>query len=574
MTKKKRARQRDQRNNKRGKLLVYVLLVLVALSFRVAVARFLPNDSPDDGRVYDQIARNLLEQHVFSHDSEPPFAPSLIRMPGYPLFLAGVYSVSNHGNKTAVRIFQALMDTATCALIALVAFLWEPDESRKGRSSIAAFALAAVCPFTTIYVATILSETPTMFFAIGMTLTATLALKTSNRRKAVSLWFATGLLAGVAVLLRPDSGLFALALGLTLVVATLARAGELKLSEQRKEILLRTVRTCYLGAVLSVAFCLVLVPWAIRNYRVFHLFQPLSPAHAEMPGEFVPRGYLTWVRTWIDDGRYIGPTIWQLDSGPIKLENFPDRAFDSSEERQRVSALLEKYNHPPEEPELFTDEPKSSPASPEDQAKQEEQDQADKPGGDQADEQDGDEGDGKDDEEGDTDESAAADEGQDQAVEMTPEIDAGFAQLARERINHHPFRYYVWLPLKRARTLWVDTHSDYYPFQGELLPLEDLDYDGHQQYFLPAFAALTLIYSLLGIAGGWFLWQTGNFMARIWVLLAALMIFLRLGFFSSLENPEPRYMVEAFPFLCLLGGLALGRLPGLMKRIWSRLAPD
>src|SRR6476660_8446463 len=128
MTKKKRARQRDQRNNKRGKLLVYVLLVLVALSFRVAVARILPNDSPDDGRIYDQIARNVLERHVFSHDSEAPFAPSLIRMPGYPLFLAGVYSVSDDHGKTAARVVQALMDTATCAMVAFVAFLWEPEE--------------------------------------------------------------------------------------------------------------------------------------------------------------------------------------------------------------------------------------------------------------------------------------------------------------------------------------------------------------------------------------------------------------------------------------------------------------
>ena len=101
----------------------------------------------------------------------------------------------------------------------------------------------------------------------------------------------------------------------------------------------------------SLAFCLVLVPWTIRNYRVFHLFQPLAPAHAEMPGEFVPRGYFSWLRTWIDDGRYIGPVLWSLDASPIKLDDIPDRAFDSAEEKQRVAALLEKYNHPAEEPE-------------------------------------------------------------------------------------------------------------------------------------------------------------------------------------------------------------------------------
>ena len=587
----KRKRTRDERRaGKRNRLLVYALLLFVAFSFRVAVARFLPNDAPDDGRIYDQMARNVLERHVFSHDSEPPFAPSLIRMPGYPLFLAGVYSVSDDHGKTAARIVQALMDTATCAMVAFIAFLWEPEESRKRRSSIAALALAAVCPFTTIYVATILTETPTMFFAVAMTLTATMALKATSQKKALWLWLATGLLAGVAVLFRPDSGLFALALGLTLVTATLARRSEVKLSKPRDGIFYRTARTSYLGAVFSLAFCLVLVPWAVRNYRVFHLFQPLSPAHAEMPGEFVPRGYLAWVRTWIDDARYIGPTIWLLDDGPIKLASIPERAFDSAEEKQRVSALLEKYNHPLEEPGLFTDE-KDSTKSSEAQSQPNEKDEEGKSGAskagdqndepneedeeskngaskaeDQNDEQNAaDEDDEKGDEEDETDESASADEGSDQAVEMTPEIDAGFAQIARERIARHPFRYYVWLPLKRAHSLWFDTHSDYYPFQGQLLPLEDLDYDIHQQYYLPTFAALTLVCTLLGLAGAWFLWQTRNFSARLWVLMAALMIFLRVGFFASLENPEPRYVVEVFPFLSILGGIAVGRIWAALK---------
>ncbi|HEV7684440.1 MAG TPA: glycosyltransferase family 39 protein [Pyrinomonadaceae bacterium] len=546
-------------SGKQNGLLVYALILVTAFSFRVALARFLPNDSPDDGRVYDQIARNVREKHVYSHDSEPPFAPSLIRMPGYPLFLAGLYSLGAGNDKTTVRIVQALMDTATAAMIAFLAFLWEPDEKRKRRSSIAALVLAAICPFTAIYVATILTETPTMFCVVAMCLTATLALKSTNQRKTLWLWVATGLIAGVAVLFRPDSGLFALALGLTLVVATLTRTTEVKLENKRDELLFRTARTSYLGAVFSLAFCLVLVPWAVRNYRVFHFFQPLAPAHAEMPGEFVPRGYLTWVRTWIDDGRYIGPAIWMLDAAPIKLANMPDTAFDSPEEKQRVAVLLEKYNSPAPEPELFTDQPDSTKPG-EDPAQAKEKGETDKSAdnGDES-EANGDDEAGSDDEDQ-SDEGDAAEAGSDQSVEMTPEIDAGFAQLARERIARHPLRYYVLLPFRRAHSMWFDTHSEFYPFQGQLLPFDDLDYDHYQQYWLPLFAGLTLVYSLLGIGGGWFLWQTRDFNARLWILLAALMIFLRVGFFSSLENPEPRYLVEVFPFLSILGGIAAGRI--------------
>ena len=581
-SRKREGKRNGRQNGKRNRLLVYALLLTVAFSFRVAMARFYANDSPDDGKVYAQIATNVLERHVYSHATEPPYEPSLIRLPGYPLFIAGIYSIFGHGDNTAVRIVQALIDTASCGLIALTAFLWEPDEGRKRRSSIAALALAAVCPFTTIYVATILTETLTVFFAVAMCLTATLALRATTRgnarRSPTWLWATTGLIAGVAVLFRPDSALFALAIGITLVVTTLARASEVKLSTKREELLYRSARASYLGAVFSLAFCLALVPWTVRNFRVFHLFQPLAPAHAEMPGEFVPRGYLSWLRTWIDDGRYIGPVLWPLEESPIKLTDIPDRAFDSAEEKQRIAALLEKYNHPPEEPELFTVEPDSQaapspsadepnqnatgPAKPKDESSPtDETDETDKTDNTDKD----DEGDAAD--QGDEN---AADQATDQPVEMTPEIDAGFARIAQERIARHPLRYYVWLPLKRARSLWFDTHSQYYPFEGELLPLSDLDYDIQQQYWLPLFAGLTFVYTLLGIAGGWLLWRTRDFIARQWLLLATLMIFLRLGFFASLENPEPRYVVEIFPLLSLLGGIAVSRVSSFRFRVSSR----
>lgn len=547
-------RNGERHGNQKG-MLVYVLLLTAAFSFRAAVARLLPNDAPFDGKVYAQIARNVLEQHVYSHATEPPYDPSLIRLPGYPLFLAGVYSIFGHDDNTAVRVVQALIDTATCALIALVAFYWEPDEKLKRRSSIAALVLAALCPFTTIYVATILTETLTIFFAVAMCLTATLAFKATEQRNSVWLWSATGLLAGVAVLFRPDSGLFAAAIGITLVVTTLTRSSHVKLVNKQEEFLYRFSRASYLGAVFTLAFCLLLVPWTIRNFRVFHLFQPLAPAHAEMPGEFVPRGYLSWLRSWIDDSRYIGPVLWAMDESPIKLADIPDRAFDSAEEKQRVAALLDKYNHPPDQQESpFV--PQATPTPADDESGQNEESESANTGDEPDQDEEADQGDEADQGE----ESTATDQATDQPVEMTPEIDAGFAQIARERVGRHPLRYYVLLPIKRALSLWFDTHSQYYPFEGELLPVEDLDYDIYQQFWLPLFAGLTFFYTLMGIAGGWFLWQSREFAARRWLLLAGLMIFLRLGFFATLENPEPRYVVEVFPFLSILGGIALTRI--------------
>jgi len=523
----------------RKQIWIAALVLLVAFGFRLFVALRLPNDTPDDGRVYAQIARNVLEHHVYSHEEQAPFVPSLIRLPGYPLFLSAIYSIAGHTNNTAVRIVQAIIDTATCILVALVAFQWTADEKRKRISSLAAFTLAAFCPFTTIYVATILTEVPTSFLAVLLCLLATLAFKSSSRRRSLILWLLAGLTAGLAVFFRPDSGLFAAATGLTILLSTLNAARD------TQKFFNRFSKSVLSAAVFSFAFCLVLVPWTIRNRRVFGVFQPLSPAHGEMPGEFVPRGYLMWLRTWLDDGRYIGPVLWRLDTSRIPIEAYPKRAFDSSAERDRVAALMDKYNHPvDEEDATATPTPSPSPATP-NQTKQ------------------SDEATDEDEEEEEPEEDPSADDPSN--VEMTPEIDAAFAQLARERIARAPFQYYVMLPLKRARSLWFDTHSQYYPFEGELFPLDYMDYSIHQQYWLPLFAGLTWAYTLLGALGAWCLLRARSKEARLWLALAGLIIFLRLGFFSTLENPEPRYVVEIFPFLAILGGIAIGFLTPLRK---------
>jgi hypothetical protein len=269
------------------------------------------------------------------------------------------------------------------------------------------------------------------------------------------------------------------------------------------------------------------------------LFQPLSPMHAEMPGEFVPFGYLKWVRTWLDDGRFVGPVLWDLDNRQIKVEKIPSYAFDSAEEKARVAALFAKYNHT--DPMVAQANPSPSPdENSSDEENSEEDDSAD----DNADQGNASDGD----------------------VEMTPEIDAGFAQIAKERISRAPFRYYMKLPVKRAISLWFDTHSQYYPFEGDLLPLEDLDYDIHQHWWLPLFAGLTWVYTILGVAGAWFLWRARSFHARLLLIFTLLMIGLRLGFLSTMENPEPRYTVEFFPFLAILGGIAIVQLTRASER--------
>ena len=184
------------------------VLILLTLGSRIAVAYVLANDAPGDGVVYARMATNLLEHGVFSDDEEEPVRPTMIRTPGYPIFLAGAYYVFGEGNNTAVRIVQAVFDTATCIVAALLAGMWT-SVRRQRRAALWTYILASLCPFLVIYTATILSETLTTFFMAALALTATLGLRSSHWQRSGLWWAVSGLICGAAVMLRPDAGLFA-----------------------------------------------------------------------------------------------------------------------------------------------------------------------------------------------------------------------------------------------------------------------------------------------------------------------------------------------------------------------------
>jgi hypothetical protein len=387
---------------------------------------------------------------------------------------------------------------------------------------VAAFILAGLCPFLMIYDAVILTETAATFVLAITMFAATLAIRAFGRRTAYLWWAAAGSFAGIGVMLRPDSGLFALGIGLTIV------AGLLFARDAAKSGSKRIGSTFATGLVFSAAFVAVLVPWTARNEQQFGVFQPLAPAHAEAPGEFVPLGYFHWVRTWINDQKYIGPVLWDLEDKPISIDALPATAFGSDNERQRVAALLEAYNN--SDPDRQAD---NSVGSEDDDSNASEADDA-------------------------ADDGAASDE--DDAsydLKISPEVDAQFEKIAEERVAAAPFHYYVELPAERASSMWFDTHSAYYPFEGEVFPMKELDGETGQNIWLPLFAGLTWLYTILAFGGGWVLLRGRR--SIIWVFMTLAGCLPRVLFFATLENPEPRYLVELFLVASILGGVFLSR---------------
>jgi hypothetical protein len=582
-------------------IVIALLLTMLALGFRLFIALQLPNDEPDDGRLYARIANNVLDQHIYSIASEAPYEPTYIRLPGYPLFLALVYKTLGRDNNTAVRVIQAVVDALTCWLVAWLAFCWTPAAwavEKRRRTLLVGLLVMATCPFLAIYVATLLTEIWTAFFVTLCALAASLGLRSRRRKRQAAWWLVAGLAGGGATSFRPDAGLFVAATGGTLALVAAARLFKWwrakKSSESDKttdegqtarQVLVKAVVH---GALLSLGFALALAPWTIRNARVFGVFMPIAPSEVNMPGEFVPRGFTLWLKTWVTDVKYTQTVEWALDVRAIHIEQVPPEAFDSPDERDRIADLLTRYNNesqppPSAQPEIEDETAQSTPPAPQSMNKNassankntslqpvrppanKNASSANKNGSSTTDESPSDAASSDDDSADSPDDAADDDTGDTEpeeaaeppafSGEMTPDIDNGFMAIAVERIRRHPFRYYVVLPLRRVASLWFDPNAQYYPFQGELFPLNALDRDLHQQVWLPVFLALTWIYTLFAALGAVVMWRGGD--SRVWLLMLALLILPRLAFLSTLQNPEPRYVVEFFTFVMAASSLAL-----------------
>jgi len=142
---------------------------------------------------------------------------------------------------------------------------------------------------------------------------------------------------------------------------------------------------------------------------------------------------------------------------------------------------------------------------------------------------------------------------------LTSEEDAAFAQLARERTARHPLRTYLWLPAARAAAIWFTPRIELVPVSGHVFPLAQMrEDDPVDQEVTSLFFALNIFYVGLGVWGAARLWRL-NPGARPAVAFLALFIVVRTAFLTTLETPEPRYVLVCFPALIALGAQVFAR---------------
>jgi 4-amino-4-deoxy-L-arabinose transferase-like glycosyltransferase len=313
------------------------LAVLAGLALRVFFVLKFPVTDSGDAPFYIELAWNWLKHGVYGFPVNGQLTPVDMRVPGYPAFLAAVFAFAGNSPR-AVMLAQAVLDLATCFLIALIAARLAPEIFRR-RVALAGLWLAALCPFTANYAAVALTETLTIFLttlAILILLETDLGGKISvfrDRRSTSWLlnpWFLAGLVVGFGTLVRPETPLLLFAAGLVLAIKWWRPANWLKL--------LRA------SLLLGVGVILPLVPWAARNWRTLHDVQFLAPRYSELPGEYTPLGFNAWTNTWLWHFRDVYLTQWKLNVEEISIDGIPTTAFDTPAERERVSDLLDQHN--------------------------------------------------------------------------------------------------------------------------------------------------------------------------------------------------------------------------------------
>jgi 4-amino-4-deoxy-L-arabinose transferase-like glycosyltransferase len=303
----------------------WAVTAVLATGFAYRLAFLLvPLSFDDDTTAYMELARNWFRHGVYGFSKGASIEPTLVRLPGYPLFLGAVFSVFGEHLRAAV-VIQALADMAACWL------LWDCARREVSRrAGWAVLLLAVFCPFTAVYAVTGLTECLSIFcIALAIWALARLVRAARSGGKARGPLMALAAAMAYGMLLRPDG-----------VLLTAAFCGGLFWYSRRVLGLGRAVRLALFTGVLAV---LPLAPWTVRNYRTLDVLQPLAPRYVNNPDEFVPAGFFRWMRTWSVNFVDAGTVFWNLD-GTIDPEDVPARACSTAMQCQETQALIAEHN--------------------------------------------------------------------------------------------------------------------------------------------------------------------------------------------------------------------------------------
>jgi hypothetical protein len=282
-----------------------------------------------DPLIYGDFAKNLLLHGSYAlTGSGGVLVPALMRLPGYPLFLALCFRLFGMENYVSAVWVQITLELAGCLLLADFVRRITPAPLSRGAAHCTLW-LAALCPFTAVYAAEPLTEALTLF-AIALALwSAALFRARPGWPVALGFTFAVTL----AALLRPDGALVAVALAPALLIGLGRKPGEGAIPNKKPA--RRMAVVCLLLALMPFA------AWSWRNWQVFHVVQPLAPRYANDPGQATYSGWERWVKSWCLDFVSTSEIYW---NDTLEMSKLPSRAFDSPAQYAETARLAADYN--------------------------------------------------------------------------------------------------------------------------------------------------------------------------------------------------------------------------------------
>ena len=212
------------------------IILALALILRILTALAVHPPLFSDAVDYAALGRSLAAGEGYAHHGQP----TAYRTPGYPAMLAAFYRLFGE-TALPVRLFQALADACSCALVYLIG-----KRLFSRETGVMAAGIYAVLPGAILYVPMLMTET---VFTTVFLLTVFISLDPRNLRR---LRLAEGFLVGLGTLIRP------LLLPLPAVMALVRIV--------RKE----PLRDALQGLCVTAAGALIVIaPWLTRNYIDF-----------------------------------------------------------------------------------------------------------------------------------------------------------------------------------------------------------------------------------------------------------------------------------------------------------------
>lgn len=251
-------------------ILALVVLCLAGFGVRAWFGLGLTGHVAGDAPAYEALARSLAEGrgYVNPHSGQP----TAYRAPGYPFFLAGVYTMFPGADFRLLRILQAALSACTIPLVYALA-----RHCGERRVALLAAALFAFYPSSIYFSALLITETLALFtFTLVLVLLAQ-TIREEQKKGSIRWHAACGTVLGLATLVRPITLLLPLYLLALFLIFPLHAP-------------LRTRGIVYL----LLTFCLILLPWSVRNYLRFHRFVPVSTTAGTVIWQGLqpdPRGY-------------------------------------------------------------------------------------------------------------------------------------------------------------------------------------------------------------------------------------------------------------------------------------------